>query len=96
MLAGALGQALASLAWSFLSWYLERQSIRDDERRKIALEGLEQINRALDWKANHPLVVDDSDPFSDFVQRNKSDATTPEVDDTGSTRTPGHNKDSNG
>ena len=85
MIASAIGQFAASFAWSYLSWYLERQTIRDDERRKVALEALEQINKALDWKANHPVVVDDSDPFSDFVQRPESDTTTAKGDDTGAT-----------
>ena len=88
MIASAIGQFAASFAWSYLSWYLERQTIRDDERRKVALEALEQINKALDWKANHPIVVDDSDPFSDFVQRDKSDTTTAKADDPPKTGTP--------
>lgn len=88
MLGSALASFLASVAWSFLKWHLERESVRDDERRKIALEGLERINAALDWKANHPIVVDDSDPFSDFVQRDKPDAAAPKADDPGSTGTP--------
>ena len=73
MLAGALGEFLASLAWSFLKWHLERQTIRDDERRKIALEGLEQVNLALGWKASHPVIANPDDPFADFLQRNKPD-----------------------
>ena len=85
MIASALGQALASFAWRYLQWYLERQSIRDDERRKVALEALEQINRALDWKSNNPIVVDDSDPFSDFVQRPESGTPATKSDDPHST-----------
>lgn len=85
MLAGALGQALAALAWNYLSWYLERQSIRDDERRKVALEALEQINVALDWKSNNPIVLDSSDPFADFVQRSKPDSTAAKDNDTSPT-----------
>ena len=85
MIASAIGQFAASLAWSYLSWYLERQTIRDDERRKVALEALEQINKALDWKANNPVVVDSSNPFSDFLQRPKPGTPATKSDDPHST-----------
>ena len=81
MIASALGEALASFAFAFLRWYLERQAIRDDERRKIAIEGLEKINAALDWKSNHPVVVSD-DVFDDFKPAKHAG------DDTNKTGTP--------
>jgi len=74
MIGGALAQALASLAVAILQWYWQRQDIRDTERAKIALAGLEQINKALDWKASHPVVADPGDPFADFVHEPKPDA----------------------
>ena len=82
MVAGAFGQFLASIAWSFLKWYLERQTIRNDERRKIALESLEKINEALDWKSLNP-ITPSADPFGDFVQSDKELSTTkPKNNDT--------------
>ena len=70
MVIGAFGQFLASLAWSFLKFYLERQAIRDDERRKIALEGLEKINVALDWKSKQQITITE-DQFMDFKKETK-------------------------
>ena len=75
---GILGEFLASFAWAYLRWYLERQAIRDDERRAIALEGLEKINRALSWKADHPVRVDPNDPFADFVHESDKPAKSPD------------------
>jgi len=83
MVGAALAQALASMAVAILQWYWGRKDIRDSERSKIALEGLEQINKALDWKANHPVVLTD-DPFGDFVQPDKP-AAGPESNDPGKT-----------
>ena len=80
MLAGAFAEAAASLAWKYLEWYLERQSIKDDERRKIALEGLERINMALSWKADHPISTNPDDPFSDFLQQPKPDTQSQDND----------------
>ena len=77
-----LGEFLASLAWSFLRYYLERQSVRNDERRKIALEGLEKINEALDWKISHPIAPSD-DPFGDFVRADKESVPNLPGDDPG-------------
>ena len=79
MVGAALAQALASMAVAILQWYWGRKDIRDSERSKIALEGLEQINKALDWKAEHPVVLTD-DPFGDFVQPDKP-TTGPESND---------------
>ena len=87
MVASALGQFLASLAFAFLKWYLERQLIRDDERQKITIEALEKINIALDWKASNPIHIDTNDPFSDFMHDDKSN-TKSNSDDTGKTGTP--------
>jgi hypothetical protein len=87
MLGSAFASFLASLAFSFLRWYLERQAIRDDERRKIAIEGLEKINAALDWKSRNPVVVSD-DVFDDFKPAK------PKSDDTGSPGAQRPDKDS--
>ncbi|MGH9969426.1 MAG: hypothetical protein ACREBG_16725 [Pyrinomonadaceae bacterium] len=63
----AVAEFCAALAWSYLRWWLERSSIAQSEQRRIALEGLEKINTALDWKASHPTAPSD-DPFGDFVR----------------------------
>jgi len=92
MLGSAFGQALAALAFRFLEWYLQRKDIRDIERQKITIAALIQINNALDYKANHPIILSD-DPFGDFVQRPQPDAPPPKADDPGSTGTPRRNPD---
>ena len=84
MVGAALAQALASMAVAVLQWYWARKDIRDSERSKIALAGLEQINKALDWKADHPVVLTD-DPFGDFVQPDKSTTTPTKDNDPGKT-----------
>ena len=84
MLGSAFAQALAGVAVAILQWYWGRKDIRDTERSKIALEGLEQINKALDWKADHPVVLTD-DPFGDFVQPDKPTAAPTKDNDPGKT-----------
>jgi hypothetical protein len=92
MLGSAFAQALAGVAVAVLQWFWGRKDIRDSERAKIALDGLEQINKALDWKAAHPVVANPDDPFADFLQR-KSDSAAPKTHDPGSTGTPRRNPD---
>lgn len=70
MMGGAIGQAVAQLAWSFLRWYLERSEIRNDERRQIALEALERIKLALEWKNQNP-IDPNGDIRDDFKLRDK-------------------------
>ena len=94
MIAGAFAQFAVSLAMSLIDWYMARKMIRDDERNEIAAWMQGNIDRANAYKASHPILVDDSDPFSDFVQRPESSTTAAKDNDTSPTGTKRPDKDS--
>ena len=85
MIAGAFAQFAVSLAMSLIDWYMARKMSRDDERNEIAAWMQGNIDRANAYKASHPIMVDDSDPFSDFVQRHEPSTPATKDNDTGKT-----------
>jgi hypothetical protein len=61
----ALAEALARVAVEILDWYARREDLRAAERGRIALEAARLARVALQWKADHPVVLG-PDPLSDF------------------------------
>jgi hypothetical protein len=61
----ALAEALARVAVEILDWYARREDLRTTERARIALEAARLARVALNWKADHPVVLG-PDPLGDF------------------------------
>jgi hypothetical protein len=50
-----LAELLVALAIAFLRRWAELEAVRNEERAQLALEAAQLAQRALEWKAAHPV-----------------------------------------
>lgn len=91
----AVGSFLTSFAWNFVSWWLNRQRIIDAERNRALLEAKGKIEVALGWAKDHPVIINNNDPFADFLQSDKP-VTESKDNDPGPPEATGLDKDRQG
>ena len=77
---GFLADLLATLAIGILKWWSAREDIRNVERGKMALRTAVLAERALAWKADHPVPPDADLDHQLRVRDHAGDLTLPPHD----------------